>query len=67
MWGFGPAPTLNFNIMDKELTSRELQTIETVLSEKAAALRIDGFDNTEFYENLYNALTKVRRCMGWDV
>lgn len=53
--------------MEKEFTSRELDTIQTVLSEKAAALRIDGFDNTEFYEHLYNALTKVRRQMGWDV
>lgn len=53
--------------MEKELTQRELDTIETVLSEKTAALRIDGFDDTEFYEDLYNALTKVRRQMGWKV
>lgn len=53
--------------MESVFTSRELDTIQTVLAEKAAALRIDGFNNTEFYEHLYNALTKVRRQMGWDV
>lgn len=53
--------------MEKKFTSIELDIIQTVLSEKAAALRIYGFDDTEFYENLNNALTKVRRQMGWDV
>lgn len=46
------------------LELRDIDTLETVLAEKAAELRISGADkNNEFYDRIYKILTKTREIL----